>query len=150
MKHILFIFNTMMLFSCIALAQESPDINAGSGNLIIVVIGFENSEGTARIGLSNSAEDWGKRDTSYAGTISEIKNDSVSVTFENIPFGEYGIKVHHDENGDNEMDTNFLGIPSEDYGFSNNASGTFGPPDWEDANFLFDTDGQIHEINLDE
>lgn len=71
------------------------------------------------------------------------------MTFENIPFGEYAIKVHHDEDGNNEMDTNFLGIPSEDYGFSNNASGTFGPADWEDAKFAFETDNQIHEIDLD-
>ena len=131
-------------------AQDSLTVEIETGNLIVVIIGFENSEGRARIGLSNSEELWEKRDTAYAGTITEIKNDSVRVTFENIPFGEYGIKVHHDENGDNEMDTNFLGIPSENYGFSNNASGSFGPPDWEDAKFEFIEDGQVHEINLDE
>ncbi len=150
MKHLLLISTAMLILSNLSFAQDTLNINSGSGNLTILVVGFENSEGTARIGLCNSEDDWGKRDTSYAGTITEIKNDSVRVTFESIPFGEYGVKVHHDEDGDNEMNTNFLGIPSEDYGFSNNSSGTFGPPDWEDAKFLFDTDGQIHEINLGE
>jgi uncharacterized protein (DUF2141 family) len=131
-------------------AQDTLSTNNETGDLNVIIFGFENSEGTARIGLSNSEECWEKEDTAYAGMISEIKNDSVRVKFENIPFGEYGIKVHHDEDGDNEMDTNFLGIPSENYGFSNNASGTFGPPDWEDAKFLFESNNQIHTINLEE
>lgn len=148
-KTILILLTLIIL--CINLsAQDSLTTEAASGNLIVLVIGFENSEGNARIGVSNSEENWEMRDTSYAGTITEIKNDSVRVTFENLPFGEYGIKVHHDEDSDNEMDTNFIGIPSENYGFSNNASGTFGPPNWEDAKFLFEADNQIHEINLDE
>ncbi len=33
------------------------------------------------------------------------------------------------------MNQNFLGIPKEGYAFSNNASGTFGPPDFKDAAF---------------
>jgi uncharacterized protein (DUF2141 family) len=130
-------------------AQDTLHACAETGNLIVVIIGFEHSEGSARIGLCNSEEDWEKDDGAYKGAISEIVNDSVKVVFENIPFGEYGIKVHHDADNDDEMDTNFFGIPTENYGFSNNASGTFGPPDWEDAKFLFIADNQIHEINLD-
>ena len=38
---------------------------------------------------------------------------------------------------DDDFDTNFLGIPTENYGFSNNARGLFGPPNWEDAKFKF-------------
>jgi uncharacterized protein (DUF2141 family) len=150
MKYLALILTAIIFLSNSTSAQDTLNTFSGSGNLIIVIIGFENSEGTARIGLSNSEENWNMKDTAYAGMISEIQNDSVRVTFENIPFGEYGVKVHHDENSDDDMDTNFLGIPTENYGFSNNASGTFGPPDWEDAKFLFDTHNQVHEINLDE
>ena len=39
------------------------------------------------------------------------------------------------ENGNNKMDSNFLGIPKEDYACSNNAKGFMGPPKWEDAKF---------------
>ena len=34
--------------------------------------------------------------------------------------GNYAVQVMHDENDNNKLDTNFLGIPSEGYGFSNN------------------------------
>ena len=130
-------------------AQDSLDTHSETGDLIVLITGFEHSEGTARVGLSNS-ELWEIQDTAYRGYTGEIINDSVKITFGDIPFGEYGVKVHHDEDSNDEMNTNFLGIPSENYGFSNNASGTFGPPSWEDAKFLFNTDTQVHEINLEE
>ncbi len=42
--------------------------------------------------------------------------------------GEYAISVFHDLNGNQELDKNWMGIPTEPYGFSNNARGKFGPP----------------------
>ncbi len=57
------------------------------------------------------------------------------VTFKNIPKGEYAVSFVHDENDNKKMDTNFFGIPKEDYGCSNNARGFMGPPKYEDAKF---------------
>jgi uncharacterized protein (DUF2141 family) len=42
-----------------------------------------------------------------------------------------------------------LGIPLENYGFSNNALANFGPAEYSDAKFIFTTSGQKHEIKLD-
>ena len=60
---------------------------------------------------------------------------------ETIPFrmGMYGIAVFHDENKNGKMDKNFLGIPQEAYGFSNNMRVTFGPPKWEKSKFVVNT-----------
>jgi len=33
-----------------------------------------------------------------------------------------------------------VGIPQEAFGFSNNANGSFGPPAFEEAAFMLDTD----------
>ena len=52
-----------------------------------------------------------------------------------LPAGRYGISVFHDADSDGELGTNFLGIPSEGYGFSNDPSATFGPPPWEEVAF---------------
>jgi uncharacterized protein (DUF2141 family) len=52
-----------------------------------------------------------------------------------------------DVNGNQEFDTNFLGLPKEQYGFSNNAMGTFGPPKFEPASFILDGYKKI-KINL--
>ena len=57
--------------------------------------------------------------------------------FWGLPPGEYGIAVYHDLNANNVMDKRFLVIPSEAYGFSNNARGPFGlgRPGFEKAKF---------------
>lgn len=48
----------------------------------------------------------------------------------------YALSVCHDENSNGRCDTNFLGIPSEGVGVSNNARGSFGPPKFRDARFI--------------
>jgi uncharacterized protein (DUF2141 family) len=45
--------------------------------------------------------------------------------------------AYHDENGNNRMDSNFIGIPTEGTGASNNAESPFGPPKFRDARFSF-------------
>jgi uncharacterized protein (DUF2141 family) len=55
-----------------------------------------------------------------------------------IPAGTYAISLFIDSNENEEFDTNFLGLPTEQYGFSNNAMGRFGPPQFEPASFILD------------
>ena len=47
--------------------------------------------------------------------------------------GRYALSAFHDENDNGELDTNLMGIPSEGYGFGNDASAAFGPPSFEAA-----------------
>ena len=66
------------------------------------------------------------------GLIVAATPGKVSVDF-NLPAGTYAIGVFHDVNGNNSLDTNFLGIPKEQYGFGNDATGSFGPPSFDEA-----------------
>lgn len=50
-----------------------------------------------------------------------------------LPPGRYAVNAYHDENGNGELDTNFVGIPSEGYGFANDPSTSFGPADFDAA-----------------
>ncbi len=59
----------------------------------------------------------------------------VTVTFDGLAPGSYGMKSFHDLDGDGEMDTNPFGMPIEPYAFSNNAVGNMGPASWERARF---------------
>ena len=45
----------------------------------------------------------------------------------------YAFSFFHDLNNNKKLDTNFLGIPKEPYGFSNNKKGRFGPPKFSEA-----------------
>jgi uncharacterized protein (DUF2141 family) len=55
------------------------------------------------------------------------------VTFEDVPAGPFAVAVFHDKDENEELNTDFLGIPSEDYGFSADARDMFGPPSFEEA-----------------
>ena len=71
------------------------------------------------------------------------------IVLEEIPEGEYAIAVFHDENTNGKLDTNFLGIPKEQYGFSNHAKGQMKPPKFEDAKFkLTNEQNKFVTINM--
>ncbi len=53
--------------------------------------------------------------------------------FTDLPAGRYAVAVFHDENGNDELDTDFHDFPTEGFGFSRSADGRFGPPDFEQA-----------------
>jgi uncharacterized protein (DUF2141 family) len=50
--------------------------------------------------------------------------------------GYYAVALFHDENGDHHLNTNALGIPTEGYGFSNNPTLYFGPPELAKVRFF--------------
>ena len=63
----------------------------------------------------------------------DSRSDSVWATFDGIKPGKYAVAVFLDENRNNELDKNFLGIPKEKYGFSNNPSNWFRAPKFGEA-----------------
>jgi uncharacterized protein (DUF2141 family) len=60
---------------------------------------------------------------------------SMTFSTSNLPAGEYAVRIMHDRNGNGELDSNFAGMPTETWAFSNNAAGNFGPPKWPDVKF---------------
>ena len=120
---------------------------AQNGTLIAEVSEIKGTEGAIFVGLYTSAENFPETEKSYNARIVKVTGEKAVATFEDIAPGTYAIAVFHDTNSNSKLDTNFLGIPSEGYGFSNNVSGTFGPPDFEDASFKFDDDRTV-EIKM--
>ena len=64
-----------------------------------------------------------------------INNKKAVIHLAAIPTGNYAIAILHDENNDTKMNTNWLGLPKEGYGFSNNVMGKLGPPVYSRASF---------------
>ena len=83
----------------------------------------------------------------YKRGVSKIKDKLVVFEYKNLPAGDYAIAMLHDENEDNEMTTNVIGLPKEGYGFSNNVMGAFGPPEYSKAKFVLETNG-LHAITI--
>ena len=72
-----------------------------------------------------------------------ISNNKCTFIIDNLKSSKYAIRYYHDENLNNKFDTNFLGIPSEGYGISNNAYGNFGPREFDKWIFEVTSDTKI-------
>jgi uncharacterized protein (DUF2141 family) len=120
---------------------------SGTGTLLVLVSGFENTDGHLLIALyKNSGEFMGKYPTKGAGMAVDGKDELAK--FEKLPYGTYALVVLHDINNDSVLNKNFLGIPTEGYGFSNNAMGSFGPPSFQEASFVFAESCETKIIDL--
>ncbi|PWL39634.1 hypothetical protein DKG77_02035 [Flagellimonas aquimarina] len=67
----------------------------------------------------------------------------VMLNIENLPPGEYAVAVFHDQNGNDILDTNWLGIPKEKVAFSKAKMKTFGPPKYKECCFKVTRDTEI-------
>lgn len=67
----------------------------------------------------------------------KIRKTQARCDFEDIPPGKYAIAVIHDQNVNGKLDTNFLGIPTEGYGFSKDAKGLSSAPSFSAASFPY-------------
>ncbi len=67
-----------------------------------------------------------------------IRDGGARCVFRDVPPGTYAIAAIHDEDRNGDLDRNWLGIPTEGYGFSENASASLGAPSFRVASFAFD------------
>jgi uncharacterized protein (DUF2141 family) len=72
-----------------------------------------------------------------------VSGRTVTVHFDSLTPGTVAVRLFHDENSDGKLNTNFLGIPREGYGFSNNPGSRFGEPPLEDRLFALRADTTI-------
>jgi len=68
---------------------------------------------------------------------------SLEFVFPSVAAGRYAISVFQDVDGDGDLTQNLLTMPTEPYGFSNNARGAFGPAKFEDAAFAVPAEGEV-------
>jgi uncharacterized protein (DUF2141 family) len=141
----------LMLIILVFTANNVLFAEANKGKIIMQVNGFKNSTGTARILIFSAKEAKyfpADQSKAYAKHVVPIKNNKVSFTFENLPYGDYAISVHHDEDNNGKVNTNFFGIPNEGLGGSNDAKGFFGPPSFEKAKVMLYVESVSIVINM--
>lgn len=95
-------------------------IKAAAQNKIFVQISnFENNKGVCKTCLFTSRASF-EKGTPFICVPSYVTNETSQASFNNVPDGDYAIFVFHDTNNNGKMDKNFLGIPKEGYGASQN------------------------------
>ncbi|MBL8297448.1 MAG: DUF2141 domain-containing protein [Rhodanobacteraceae bacterium] len=129
-----------MLFLCTAAGAQAA-------TLTVNVTQVKKAEGRLMVRLVDSAE-------AYQGKAEQLANRMFDVTsagamrieFPDLKPGYYAVSVFHDENGNGKLDKNFVGIPSERYGFSTNPN-VMGKPSYDEIKF--EMPDSAHSITIE-
>lgn len=144
MKIFLFYFLTGLL-ACVFHFQNVP--SSEHSRLVVSVSGLKHTEGQIGILLFDKGEGFpSSREKAVREMLLPINQDELSHVFTDLPFGEYAVSVMHDENGNNQLDTNLFGIPTEGNGVSNNVKSWLGPPKFKQA--AFKVNSPSHSITV--
>ncbi len=106
----------------------------------VKILGIRNSAGTVACALFKGPDGFPTEYMHSATNIMMIKvqDRQARCDFLDIPPGTYALAVIHDENMDGKLATNWAGIPTEGYGFSNDAKALMSAPSFEAARFAYD------------
>ena len=116
----------------------SPAFSESSSTVLIEVLEFKNTRGTLNCRLFTKAVDFPDGEGILTLRV-PITGPSTSCSFSNVEPGNYAIAVVHDENGNGKLDKNFVGVPSEGYGVSNNKTYALSAPKWNESTFTLGT-----------
>jgi len=125
--------------SCIfaALLLGSAAAMADGPNLRVVATNVKSDEGKVYVWVYDKKDDWlsdryrTQKSVEVAGNRAR---DRITIELL-LPAGEYALSVFQDVNDNGKLESNFIGIPREPAGLSNNVRPRFGPPKYKDAVF---------------
>ncbi|GMG86315.1 DUF2141 domain-containing protein [Biformimicrobium ophioploci] len=113
-------------------AEEKQAVETSKVSLNVTNI--QSSVGRIYVSVYDSKDTFLSETKVYAENFGlENLQDGSLVIELSLPQGRYAIAVHHDDNANGEMDSNFIGIPKEPVGFSNGHVPRFGPPKFAKA-----------------
>jgi len=128
----------LVLASLVATSAQAADLK-------VSLAGIHSADGAIMIGLYDTAEGFIaavndstktaviNRKDRLVGVSMRAKSGSQSIIFTDLPPSRYAVIVLHDENDNGLLDANSVGLPTEGYGFSNNATGLFSAPSFDAA-----------------
>lgn len=105
--------------------------------LRVVATNVKSDEGSFIVWVYQDADTWlgDKWRTQKVVKVAGNRSDGTISVEIALPPGEYALSVFQDVNDDGKLARNFIGIPKEPAGLSNNLRPKFGPPRFKDAKF---------------
>jgi len=138
------VFCCSIVFPAQFAAAQAASQSHNTGKLTVKITGIRSADGNIRVAVRTD------ENTIAAAQIAAIdpKTLTAEAVFDNLAPGDYGIAVFHDENKNEKLDFNEVGMPVEGYGHSNNPAKRAGPPDFNETRFAFSGPGTTITINL--
>jgi uncharacterized protein (DUF2141 family) len=130
-------------------AIDVPDAEPSAGSEATVSLSvrlseFRSAEGRVAVALFDTEGSFPDQKKALRGKTVRIDGTTAFVRFDGLKPGVYAVAVLHDENSNDKMDFNLVGMPLEGFGFSNDAKVWLGPPSFDSAAFrLKERGGQI-------
>ncbi len=138
----------VLLATVTALAASSAPQKAhagGNSTIVLEVSAFRNTKGFLGCQLYATAESFPDKWQTQVNLRKRVpvSGTTTSCTFPDVAPGTYAAAVIHDENSNGTLDKNFLGIPTEAYGISNNRTHALSKPTWEESKFAVNADATV-------
>lgn len=129
---------------------ENPQDTTGNtidtlSKVIISLSGMQNTNGKVNVALYNSSSTFNDPNQAYRELFLDCTGGTMTITLDSLLQGEYAFAIFHDENNNQQIDQNLLSIPTEGFAFSNNAMGTFGPPNWTQSKFSVPASSMVNQ-----
>jgi uncharacterized protein (DUF2141 family) len=115
--------------------SADPAIGGPVGDLTIRIEDVLPSGGTLRLGVYDQARYPDDNSTPTASANVPAVSGETTVVLHNIPAGIYAIEAYQDVNSNNQMDTSWLGLPLEPFGFSRDAVPFLSKPSFDQVKF---------------
>lgn len=120
--------------------------SASAADLTIDVKGIADARGQILVAVYDTSTKWLGRALRYERA--PASSPSMTIQVPGLAAGTYAVSLVHDIDNNGKMDSNAMRIPIEPYGFSNDATGTFGPASFEQARFEVPEKGARISITL--
>ena len=132
-------------------AASAQDGQSGATlTLRVQMEGFENTDGEAGVAVWNAAQGFPEEiEHAVATTYVTIQDDTAVARFDQLPPGRYAVTVYHDKNDNRRFDKNWLGMPKEDWGVSNDVRPRLRAPRFDEAVRDLAAGEQLVEIRVD-
>lgn len=121
---------------------------ASAARILVTIDGLHSSQGNVFIGLYASPAKFLQGNQSDAQKRVRASTGPISVAFDNLPPGTYAVGAFHDENGNDHLDTNFLGLPVEGYALSNGVRAVMAKPTFQQAAFTVGDQGAAIALHI--
>ena len=119
--------------------------SAGAATVEVHVSGVAAGKGKVNVAVCDRERFL--KQCAYSGSIPARDGDNV-VRIAGVPAGSWAVLAYQDENANDELDRNFVGIPKENYGFSREARSKFGPPGFDDAAIEVSGETTVAKVKL--
>lgn len=133
LKIIILLLSCFFFFTHKTTAQG--DLSSETLDLNIRITNLKEVTGSIFIGVFNNKESFPKDGHQFRILYEAVTQNPMTYTIEDLPVDEYAVAVFQDINEDKECNLNFIGIPKEPYGFSNDIKPRFSAPSFKKTKF---------------